>query len=505
MFDSFTSLGLEPLTTEQAHNFISFVENNRFLKISTKTLELPSIQYKHSNLLITVYDVKVFSKGPDDKIYASTNDNKVPDNEKIRNWITRGCILVNVKDKNTNQDIYWNLFQGLCKFSGMTDEDDDDISALNEKKSNNKKSDQDSENSEDLSNSSNNEEIQDVSYNFFNSSKRDPFFILPFGEATKIVNTRKENGKACHLAVFEIENNGENIRFYVSGSKNVHIVFRTLEDIPDDNILHNRAARSMIKMISELKDSEKEKFLSLLSKTGFVANFEFLLPEDQHIVDYQLKEDTPRFLTFSGRRILNDSFINVFGKCVNPMEAISWAKSIGLPVAEVCDEYDMNPQNLKKIIDQVRQEEKSEGSVFYFIKNQKVIGLWKLKSLWYIMFRAIREKIVRLPIDYNKLIKKRFKDIQNWVRLTNEEVLKWRIIAAKLYEYHIDLIKNQDLENSHIEIRGSFAVNLRKFLDKFKLPEDLDEAIEDLCYSYDIEGIKKLKEKKKVNNRKKKN
>lgn len=89
---------------------------------------------------------------------------------------------------------------------------------------------------------------------------------------------------------------------------------------------------------------------------------------------------------------------------------------------------------------QVRKQRESEGCVLYYVSTNpyRTIGLCKLKTVWYIIVRALREKVsywlykcqkdggVGLD-DMIRSTKKRLDEINRWLDLSQESYKVWQV------------------------------------------------------------------------------
>lgn len=94
---------------------------------------------------------------------------------------------------------------------------------------------------------------------------------------------------------------------------------------------------------------------------------------------------------------------------------------------------------------QVRQKYHIEGCVLYYVHGQafNTIGLCKLKTTWYVVLRALREKTVWGMVkmdkdpsfvigDLKKSFTKRLTEIQNWLKFTTACFNKWLVSGQEL-------------------------------------------------------------------------
>lgn len=81
----------------------------------------------------------------------------------------------------------------------------------------------------------------------------------------------------------------------------------------------------------------------------------------------------------------------------------------------------------------------NEGEVWYLLNDQKnTIGLIKVKTAWYTVLRALREKAVYCFTtakkksgwslqDRIKSTHKRFREIQNWLKFSDDYLQQWKV------------------------------------------------------------------------------
>jgi len=201
-------------------------------------------------------------------------------------------------------------------------------------------------------------------------------------------------------------------------------------------LLHN-AHMLFLLFLEVYQKKNSQEFVEKLGSTGLLANFELMLPDDQHVVDYSLADPKLAFLALTGRRIQNEFYLKNYGKTFPVPVGIVWAKSLGVPITDMTV-YPYSIDGLQHIIHQIRQESNSEGAVLYFLdKNLRNFGMCKIKSTWYIILRAIREKAAAGPSqsEFNERMIKRIRQISTWLDLSPEEVQYWSGTAVSLYKY----------------------------------------------------------------------
>ena len=209
------------------------------------------------------------------------------------------------------------------------------------------------------------------------------FFSHNPSDATLLLVTEKANGESCHIAFIVIDG-----QLYITGgSKNVHLIVRVGH--PEDlemytNIRFSYAVQMMRAFMEKFASLDEQKQTALVENMihdKLTAIFEYEDPEHMHIVP--LLARCLKFITFTTGTT----------KCVdNPIETLKFATAVGLdtiwwfthPVAE-----------LETLQQAILEENRflTEGCVIYYMIENYVIGLVKMKNGFYIISRAIREKI----------------------------------------------------------------------------------------------------------------
>lgn len=113
------------------------------------------------------------------------------------------------------------------------------------------------------------------------------FFSKPLTEVKQVVATEKANGESAHFSVRWL---GEGVGYlFVAGSKNVHVIFRSLLDLDGEWYEEVRfgtakkIARSILEDIEAMSPTAKEEWLSFLASTGVTVIYEYLQPQYQHV------------------------------------------------------------------------------------------------------------------------------------------------------------------------------------------------------------------------------
>lgn len=375
-------------------------------------------------------DVKVFSKGPDDAIY----DN----NDLIRRKVARGnCFLHVTSGPDPGVSC---VLQAMKKFSGGLGDDDDRESG--------------------------------------DSFVWQKYFTKSLDDASVVIATRKANGEAAHLSCRLI--GGEYV--LCGGSKNVHMLFRRKEDIKKYGEPRFRIARevcaTIMDSIDKMKPEEKERLLRFLVVSQYTGVFEILAPDHQHVEDLShLKGPELHFITWT-RCDLDPSGEDV--TAVPPHIGIEIARSLGLQTVK----YDhVSTSNLDRRMKEIRQGYQFEGEVLYFLDSQGVVmGLLKKKTVWYIMCRAIREKLraacvslskYKEKFTVNKVLKKverRMREIQKWLTLDDEIVDFWNILGNKFLRWTLQKFDEGSITMD--EVADKFPVIWKSFLQSTQESDD---------------------------------
>ncbi|XP_033754337.1 uncharacterized protein LOC117337457 [Pecten maximus] len=367
-------------------------------------------------------DVKVFSRGPDDAIY----DN----NDLIRRKVARGnCFLHLTSGTETGVSC---VLQAMKKFTGGLGDDDDRESG--------------------------------------DTFVWQKYFTKSLDNASVVIATRKANGEAAHLSCRLI--GGEYV--LCGGSKNVHMLFRRKEDIAKYGEPRFRIARevcaTIMDSIDKMKPEEKERLLKFLVISQYTGVFEILAPDHQHVEDLSyLSGPELHFITWT-RCDLDPSGEDV--AAVPPHIGIEIAQALGLKTVK----YDQVAiPNLDRRMKEIRQGYQFEGEVLYFIDSQGVVmGLLKKKTVWYIMCRAVREKLRAACISQSKYreqftinrvlkkVEKRMREIQKWLALDDEVIDFWNTLGGKFLQWTLKKFEEGSITKD--EIADKFPVVWKSFL-----------------------------------------
>jgi len=406
----------------EAANWLEWARSRKDLKIVT--VDVPD------GILPTgttgrLHDVKVFTRhGPDDALYDSQPE--------LREKVARGNCFLEVCERGSDSAVTC-VIHAMKKFSGGLGDDDDRTSG------------------------------SDFIW--------ERYFTQPFDTAKAIVCTKKQNGEAAHLGACRIGTE----MYICAGSKNVHLLFRNSKDL-DKYPLHeqrykfaNEVSRCILQMLGRLSESGRVCLLEFLSVTRSTAVFELLSPHHQHVENLsELLAAELKFIAWTSCQLQSASLF-----CYLPPDS-------GIELARIFElnttEYSLiSVGSLYEHMADIRSRYGVEGEVLFFLgDDRRTIGMLKKKSVWYIIVRAIRQKVHAACMSYSKnsetfvhgthaqKIEQRLKEIQQWLQLDDKSVLAWKHLAEKFLAFCIVQLRAQNFSAS--DFTDYFPVHWRNFL-----------------------------------------
>lgn len=209
-----------------------------------------------------------------------------------------------------------------------------------------------------------------------------------YGDRSRVVAAfaaEKENGENIQVAAFVLDG----IQHWIVGSKHVHIIFR-----------HEHAAADIATYVEpRFTYATKNALLftsyccmtldfhRFLSDSRFTAVGEAIFSDSQHIIKYPMSE----FRFFA----LVNPATSVTQLVVNPIDAHTIFRSLGLITAPMTNAIDLHSHEYDACITSIRSAVNSEGAVMYGIDaDGRVCFIWKEKSINYVLERAAREIIL---------------------------------------------------------------------------------------------------------------
>ncbi|KAK7114049.1 uncharacterized protein [Littorina saxatilis] len=408
---------------EQAESWLDWAKGNKNLKIVSFPIPVGILpkECPSGELL----DVKVQSRGPDDAIYDKY--------QKIRQRVARGnCFLHINKGEQRGSRL---VLYGLKKFTGGLGDDDDRDRGDN------------------------------------HTWQR--YFTKPMDSVSRIVATMKANGEAAHLSCINLCGR----MLICAGSKNVHMLFRTREDIKRYHGDRFRIASEICEVIMDILEamepSEKDRLLQFLAVTGYTAIFEILSPDHQHVENLShLPGNMLQFITWTSPDLDPASESQLC--TVPPHIGIEIARALGLATVD----YSILPvSDVESHMTQIRQGYQYEGEVLYFLdENSSVMGLLKKKTIWYIICRAIREKVraaatAKLKhastFSMGAVIKKmetRLNDIQTWLGLEEDTLAAWKVLGVGFLKWSMTGVDAGSVRPD--VVADKFPVLWKKYLEE---------------------------------------
>jgi len=443
------TLEKSPTSSKETLSWLEWCQNRKNVKVTSWTVPYGILP---QGISITLHDVKVSGEGkrhvPDDKIYNNNDD--------IRDKVARGNTVLQIHDTHNKTIEYDMAVFALKKFTGgMGDEDEDQPD---------------------------------------NDLVWQKYFLKPLEEVTKVVCMIKENGEAGHVSVRVIDDKF----FFIAGSKNVHLMFRTAEHL--ENYTDGRfsvakmVGHAWLQQLDKIQSSKIPSLLSFLHESKLTMIFEILCPAYQHVVDLSnLSQPHLKFLTFTRqyREGIEDKAHESLA-AFSPDKCIDFVRQFGLDSAnyEVIAAHETEQRMMK-----VRKGIDYEGEVLYFLdKNYSTIGLLKKKTTWYIILRAIREKVSYVFSTYKKnpgawsstenrklLVKlnKRLEEIQKWLSLTDQEKLEWQILGKSFQNWLVEKLISSRGDIDKYSVRGNFPQLWKTFHAERNLPPGSEQSIVD--------------------------
>lgn len=292
-------------------------------------------------------------------------------------------------------------------------------------------------------------------------AKWEYYFIGPHKSTKYIYNTTKENGDSAHLSFF----NHQGHTYYLVGSKNVHMLIRNEQDVEKYTDGRFRIAsligKHFVHTLEHVFSPEKKnEFINYMLKENFTATFEFLQVEHQHIELFDFPASKFRFIAFTFNDRLRELSYDL-EKGSKAASAAGWETTI--VVKHSFEEQD-------SLFNDIRfNTYGKEGSVLYYVNGEdRVIGMMKKKTIWYILVRAIREKLKALvssvgsrlkkgvPIEKDKILaqfdeklKATMEQKQSWLKLPDDTTQAWLSLASSFLAWNFPkaLAADFDVQN----------------------------------------------------------
>lgn len=399
-------------TSAQQH--LDWCKSRDGIDVKIVTSDLSAL-WAGADARVQLHDVRVWSKRrcPDDALYAASAD--------LRAHAPRGLAFLEVQGPGEAAPSVSIVTHGLRKFSGGAGDDDDMADELDETAGTDK----------------------DVQANWMLHFVADP------RSAKTLLVTTKANGESAHLSAFadpfpaaDTQSGAAPLTpglVWVAGSKNVHLVFRCPLDIDTElyagqrfsfaRIIANCAARVLTATAAKhtlpvasdeampkvaqaavrdaalaapnaatsqaalglvrarAEDSNAAALGAWLSRNQLTMIMEMENPGTQHVEHFDFEQPRLRGITCMP---CTSPAPEGLAQGLHPLLCALVMSSTGF---EPVRSYSTPASELAAVHAAVRAGHGSEGAVLYYCDAaQHVIGLVKLKSVWYVVLRALREK-----------------------------------------------------------------------------------------------------------------
>jgi len=249
--------------------------------------------------------------------------------------------------------------------------------------------------------------------------------------------------------------------------KNRKIAVRNRHDV--DTYRNDPSYKYSVEMadlfIDKLQNLGKDKETQLqtfIEKTGLTLNFEFESTQYQHVVP----------LVQNKLVLIGCSGFHLGGKAVHPVLPFAFSQYFDFTCVFKKDDFkEYDKSELDTVCERVKSKWQTEGYVLVLLnKFDRVIDLVKVKSTWYVLLRAIREKTKQKELSVDNM-KERLTKLKKTMGLNPQFTDKF-ISIAKIYFNWIRADKSQTRKQ---QAMSSFPKSWMNFLTTHSLP--LDESL----------------------------
>jgi len=221
-----------------------------------------------------------------------------------------------------------------------------------------------------------------------------------------------------------------------------------------------------------------EDLCDFLHKEKAVAIFELLQPSYQHVENLSYL-DQPQlvFICWTSYKLMSHSD----SLCIkSPNVAIEIARAFGMKTVdyEIIDVSDADDY-----MSNIRKAFGYEGKVLNFLDaHDNNIGMIKKKTTWYIILRAIREKVCFFIQPNCKLtaqektakISKRITEIQAWIGFSDNYKKSWTALGTTFFKWLLTKTEQKDT----FAVRSQFPILWDQFLDAHEDMRDMYNRVE---------------------------
>ena len=354
----------------------------------------------------TLKDISVNARQNDDELYMK--------NEDLRKFLPRGLSIINIMKNNKQFMEQPVIFANRKFFDSDTDLDSKNIKNMT------------------------NYFLEDVIF------------------TSKILAMEKMNGEAAHFSGRRI--NGQ---FYlVAGSKNVHMVFNSLEHIElytEQRYLTARViAKAVLAQWRTMPASERIQFEEYLDSSRCTVVCEMMMHDRQHVVP--LETCGLVVLCVTSPPCPNPTSLTA----MSPEQCLRYFEKLGFDIPDY-EELDLG--QMRSHGTSARSKHNTEGVVYYY-ENYKgeTIGLLKFKSIWYTHLRALRQQASyrhRQSGKSSKSIEKskeqarsRMEELQKWLLTSEERLESWKELSDQWLEW-LEVKADTGMLDA-VSLRGNF-------------------------------------------------
>lgn len=318
-------------------------------------------------------------------------------------------------------------------------------------------------------------------------------------EVVKAVAIEKENGECGHLAAFTLPpllgGDGEPRRYWVVGSKNVHVVLRY--DLPEEDFAVYsgmrysyalKIARLWRDMMTKAMVSPQHvlSFHEAMATNQWTSCFEAIFATSQHLVDYDGANEL-RFYAVTVNKVNSHD-----GLCMDVDAAEKFYKDVGLYFSHRSPCLALGSPEYAKLLDDIARRRNSEGCVMYGYNAQgTIIRLWKEKSYPYVMERASREAITTNKLAGRELVARLKKklamqpsELRKYFAEWELERLPWLVNFGAWLQMTKVLTPHMD-RDAAFEVRNQW-LTLQK---NFQKALDGDNELIGVCKQYEPDAV----------------
>ena len=227
-------------------------------------------------------------------------------------------------------------------------------------------------------------------------------------------------------------------------------------------------AYEFFRVYNGLSAEKQAELKQLLILTRWTLNFEFENPKHQHIV--QLNEEKLVLIGCSGIHVPQ-------GKSTHPILGCALARYFNFhSVLEDLTTY--NKDQLNNVCQDIVRGWNVEGAVLILLDDKSnVVDFVKVKAWWYVLLRAIREKVRSVKSRENKahttaLMIKRLRVLQNSMGISADFIECFLGLGINFIEWLCRKFPGSSVKEGPTYVVDNYPVLWNQFLTESKLPLD---------------------------------